>query len=35
MQMAAPENAPMRKSTVRGVSDDDLLMLAERVYALH
>jgi alcohol dehydrogenase class IV len=33
-QMAAPENAPMRKSTVRPVSDDDLLMLAQRVYSL-
>jgi alcohol dehydrogenase class IV len=32
--MAAPENVPMRKSTVRHVSDDDLLMLAQRVYAL-
>jgi alcohol dehydrogenase class IV len=34
-QMAAAENAPMRKSTVRPVSDDDLLMLARRVYELH
>jgi alcohol dehydrogenase len=33
-QMAAPENAPMRKSTRRTVSDDDLLLLAQRVYAL-
>jgi alcohol dehydrogenase class IV len=33
-QMGAPENAPMRNSTVRNVSDEDLLMLAERVYAL-
>ena len=32
--MAAPENAPMRNSTQRSVSDADLLMLAERVYAL-
>ncbi|HKQ95874.1 MAG TPA: iron-containing alcohol dehydrogenase [Aestuariivirgaceae bacterium] len=32
--MAAPENAPMRNSTQRTVSDADLLMLAERVYAL-
>jgi alcohol dehydrogenase class IV len=34
-QMAAPENMPMRKSTVREVSDSDLLMLAQKVYALH
>jgi alcohol dehydrogenase len=33
-QMAAPENAPMRKATVRQISDHDLLMLAQRVYAL-
>ncbi len=33
-QMAAPENAPMRNATARKVTDDDLLMLAERVYAL-
>jgi alcohol dehydrogenase class IV len=33
-QMAAAENAPMRKSTVRPVSDDDLLTLARQVYAL-
>jgi alcohol dehydrogenase class IV len=33
-QMAAPENAPMRRSTVRHISDSDLLKLAERVYAL-
>jgi alcohol dehydrogenase class IV len=33
-QMAAPENASMRKSTPRLVSDDDLLMLATRLYAL-
>jgi alcohol dehydrogenase class IV len=32
--MAAPENAPMRKSTRRHVSDDDLLLLAQKVYAL-
>jgi alcohol dehydrogenase class IV len=34
-RMAAPANAPMRKSTVRMPSDNDLLTLAERVYALH
>ncbi len=33
-QMAAPENAPMRKSTRRAVSDDDLLPLARRLFAL-
>jgi alcohol dehydrogenase len=33
-QMAAPENAPMRKSTRRTVSDEDLLLLAQKVYAL-
>lgn len=33
-QMAAPENAPMRKATVRHVSDEDLLMLARRLYDL-
>jgi alcohol dehydrogenase len=32
--MASPANTPMRKSTPRDISDDDLLMLAERVYAL-
>jgi alcohol dehydrogenase class IV len=32
--MALPANAPMRKSTKRFPSDADLLMLAERVYAL-
>lgn len=32
--MAAPENAPMRRSTVRPVSDADLVMLARKVYAL-
>lgn len=32
-QMAAPENAPMRQATAREVTDGDLLMLAERVYA--
>jgi alcohol dehydrogenase class IV len=34
-QMAAAENMPMRKSTVREVSDGDLLMLARKVYALY
>ena len=33
-QMAAPENAPMRNSTVRTVADDDLLPLARRLFAL-
>ena len=33
-QMAAAENAPMRKSTVRRVSDADLLVLAQKVFAL-
>jgi alcohol dehydrogenase class IV len=33
--MASAANAPMRKSTVRYPSDADLLMLAQRVYALH
>lgn len=33
-QMAAPENAPMRNATARKVTDEDLLMLAERVYGL-
>jgi alcohol dehydrogenase class IV len=32
--MARPENAPMRKATVRPVRDDDLLMLAQRFYGL-
>ncbi len=34
-QMAAAENAPMRKSTARDVSDRDLLWLARQVYALN
>jgi alcohol dehydrogenase class IV len=33
-QMAKPQNAPMRKATVRTVRDDDLVMLAERFYGL-
>ncbi len=33
-RMASPAHAPMRRNTVRDVSDDDLLRLAERVYAL-
>jgi alcohol dehydrogenase class IV len=33
-RMALPAHAPMRRNTVRDVSDEDLLMLAERVYAL-
>ena len=33
-QMAQPQNAPMRKATVRPVRDEDLLMLAERFYGL-
>lgn len=33
-QMALPANEPMRKSTVRYPAETDLLMLAERVYAL-
>jgi alcohol dehydrogenase class IV len=33
-QMAAPENAPMRQSTRRTISDDDLLPLARRLFAL-
>lgn len=33
-QMARPENAPMRKATVRPVRDDDLVMLAQRFYRL-
>ena len=32
--MSAPENAPMRKSTKRIVTDDDLLPLAWRLFAL-
>jgi alcohol dehydrogenase class IV len=32
--MALPANAPMRKATLRYPSDDDLIMLAKRVYAL-
>ena len=32
--MASPANTPMRKSTARDISDAELLMLAERVYAL-
>jgi alcohol dehydrogenase class IV len=32
--MASPAHAPMRKNTVRDVSDDDLLTLAKRVYGL-
>ena len=32
--MALPANNPMRKSTARYPSDDDLLMLAGRVLAL-
>jgi alcohol dehydrogenase class IV len=34
-QMAAPENAPMRKSTRRTIVDDDLVPLARRLFALH
>ena len=34
-QMAAPANAPMRKSTLRYPGADDLLMLAERFLNLH
>ena len=33
--MARPENAPMRQSTARQVSDRDLLKLAAMVYELH
>jgi alcohol dehydrogenase class IV len=33
--MASPANTPMRGYTARDVSDDDLLMLAQRVYALN
>ena len=32
--MASPAHAPMRKNTVRDVSDDDLLTLAKCVYGL-
>jgi alcohol dehydrogenase class IV len=34
-QMATPANAPMRKSTIREVRDEDLLGLAQMLYALH
>jgi alcohol dehydrogenase class IV len=33
-QMAQPQNAPMRKATVRPVRDEDLVMLAQRFYGL-
>jgi alcohol dehydrogenase class IV len=33
-RMASSAHAPMRRNTVRNVSDEDLLKLAERVYAL-
>ncbi|WP_162918727.1 iron-containing alcohol dehydrogenase [Taklimakanibacter deserti] len=33
-RMASPAHAPMRRNTVREISDNDLLSLAERVYAL-
>ncbi len=33
-RMSSPAHAPMRKNTVRDVTDDDLLMLAKSVYAL-
>src|SRR5262245_52378 len=33
-QMSQPQNAPMRKATVRPVRDEDLLMLAQRFYGL-
>lgn len=33
-RMASPAHAPMRRNTLRDISDIDLLMLAERVYAL-
>lgn len=33
-RMASSAHAPMRKNTVREVGDDDLLLLARRVYAL-
>jgi alcohol dehydrogenase class IV len=33
--MASPANTPMRNSTAREASDDDLVMLAQRMYALH
>jgi hypothetical protein len=32
--MAQPQNAPMRKATVRPVRDEDLVMLAQRFYGL-
>jgi len=34
VHMALPAHAPMRKNTVRHVSDDDLLTLAKCVYGL-
>jgi alcohol dehydrogenase len=33
-RMASPAHAPMRRNTAREISDNDLLRLAERVYAL-
>jgi alcohol dehydrogenase len=33
-QMSQPQNAPMRKATVRPVRDEDLVMLAQRFYGL-
>jgi alcohol dehydrogenase len=33
-RMASPAHAPMRNNTMREISDNDLLILAERVYAL-
>jgi len=33
-RMASSAHAPMRKNTVRDVTDNDLLMLAKSVYAL-
>ena len=33
-QMAEPQNAPMRKATVRPVRDEDLVTLAQRFYGL-
>lgn len=33
-RMASPAHAPMRRNTVREIDDNDLLRLAERVYAL-
>ncbi len=32
--MASPANTPMRKSTARYPDDSDLLMLAQKLYAL-